>query len=183
MQVITNLSTVSFDAAGDRLSAGVIRRRPVVLMVDCEPESANATAAFLVESGLSVLVAQSEHDALQMAAVAPPNLLIANVTKPGVRAIGLVIALKSAVPDCDVLLTSSQDWPVDLLEMAIRGGLTFMCAAKPLHHAVLQPYVLNLLDPVYRDFSLKKTTSPSCFNIAASPPGTPSQGHHRNQVA
>ena len=92
------------------------RQWPTVLFVGDKQTISAAKAEILPDSGFTAITAPNESAALEIAALIPPDLLIADATVPGVKWLALAIALKHAVPDCFVLLLSGPARPAELVE-------------------------------------------------------------------
>ena len=105
------------------------RRGRVVLLVGKRDKKAHPLASILMHFGFSVMTVRDEKDALEIAALIPPELLIAESTIPGIEWLALTIAMKQAVPDCDVLLLSEPEWPVELVESVCFATNSFGTAA------------------------------------------------------
>jgi DNA-binding response OmpR family regulator len=107
--------------------------RSVVLVVDDERIIADTLGAILGSSGYTAMTAYDGLSALEIAAVIPPDLLISDVSMPGMTGIELAILLRQSVPDCNVLLFSGQTTTVDLLAVARAAGYDFTALTKPVH--------------------------------------------------
>jgi CheY-like chemotaxis protein len=106
---------------------------PLVLVVDDERIIADTLVVILKQVGLAAFAAYSGESALEMALLVPPNLLLSDVAMPGMNGVELAIAVKKAIPDCEVLLFSGQASAIDLLEGAKKRGLECALLAKPVH--------------------------------------------------
>ena len=116
--------------------------RPLVLVVDDEPLITQTLAAILASKGFSVLTAQDPAEALEISALSPPELLITDVSMPGMNGFELAIEVKRIAPDCEVIFFSGH---MNLAEMSAEfGGMSKDCVmlVKPVHPA-------DLLDNVY----------------------------------
>jgi DNA-binding response OmpR family regulator len=118
--------------------------RPLVLIVDDEKMIAETLAAILTQSGFACMVAYDGESALDIARVIPPQLLITDVSMPGMNGIDLAVGLKTLVPDCKVLLFSGQAATVDLLADAKYATHNFVLLAKPLHPRKLLAHISSL---------------------------------------
>jgi CheY-like chemotaxis protein len=128
------LAEVPFNAPSPRNS----RAKPVVLVVDDERVIADTLSIILSKNGFSVLTAYDGKSALELASVAPPDLLLSDVMMgPGMDGTELAIATVSAFPGCKVLLFSGHAATRDLLEKAREAGHAFALLTKPLHPADL----------------------------------------------
>ncbi len=66
-----------------------------------------------------------------------PDLLITDVSMPGMSGIDLAIEMKMVYPRCKTLLFSGQASTADLLEKARQDGHDFVLLQKPTHPADL----------------------------------------------
>lgn len=122
--------------------------RPRVLVVDDETSIADTTAAILSISGYAALAAYDGNDALEIALVRPPHLVISDVVLPGMNGIELAITIQRIFPDCQIVLFSGQASTVDLLAAASGAGHHFTLLAKPLPPEQLLAIVKEKLRPV-----------------------------------
>jgi len=106
---------------------------PVILVVDDERVIADTLAVILGENGFAAKTAYDGPSALEMATMVSPQLLISDVMMPGMSGIDLAIAVRHAVPDCQVLLFSGQASTSDLLRSARLAGHDFVVLTKPIH--------------------------------------------------
>jgi len=106
---------------------------PLVLIVDDEHVIADTLTVILSNSGFAVMTAYDARTALELASVIPPDLLLTDVSMPGMNGIELAIALIQSVPDCKILLFSGQASTVDLLDKAQHAGYDFTLILKPVH--------------------------------------------------
>jgi DNA-binding response OmpR family regulator len=120
--------------------------RPVVLVVDDEPVIADTLAAILKQAGFAALVAYDGQEALEIAKIVPPDLLLTDVVMPGISGVELAIALRNAVPECRILLFSGQAATMDLLAETNEHGHDFAILSKPLHPKDLLARISHTLD-------------------------------------
>ena len=106
---------------------------PIVLVVDDERTIADTLVAILKQVGLAAIAAYDGESALDMALLVPPNLLLCDVAMPGMNGIELAMAVKNAVPSCQLLLFSGHASTSYLLQDAKKTGLDFSFLAKPVH--------------------------------------------------
>jgi CheY-like chemotaxis protein len=113
-------------------------QRPLVLVVDDERVIADTLSVILSRSGFSVMTAYDGERALELAEVAPPDLLLSDVMMgPGMDGTELAIAVNKLCPECKVLLFSGHAATRDLLDKAREAGHNFTLLNKPLHPADL----------------------------------------------
>jgi len=122
--------------------------RRTVLVVDDESVIAETVAAILSKSGYAVMIAYDAPEALEMALLSPPELLITDVSLPGMSGIELAITVRRIFPDCKVLLFSGHAATAGLLAGAQRAGHTFTLLSKPVHPKDLLAWVSQSLPQV-----------------------------------
>jgi DNA-binding NtrC family response regulator len=119
--------------------------RPVVLVVDDESIIADTVAEILSRNGYAATTAYDGEDALEMALISPPELLITDVVLPGMSGIELALAVRHIFPDCKVLLISGQASTAGLMTHAQRAGHSFTLLQKPMHPNDLLVHVSDSL--------------------------------------
>jgi len=122
--------------------------RPTVLVVDDESAIAETVAAILSRSGYAVMTAYDGPEALEIALLSPPELLISDVSLPGMCGIELAITIRRIFPDCRILLFSGHVATAELLAGAQRAGHTFTLLSKPVHPKDLLAWVSQSLKQV-----------------------------------
>lgn len=103
-----------------------------VLVVDDESAIADTVAKILSLSGYPAVSAYDGNDALEIALLRPPEMLITDVALPGMNGIELAMTVKRIYPDCKILLFSGQASTSDLLATAGRAGHHFTLLNKPV---------------------------------------------------
>ena len=124
--------------------------RPTVLVVDDESVIAETVAAILSRSGYAATTAYDAQEALEIALLSPPELLITDVSLPGMSGIELAITIRRIFPDCKVLLFSGHAATAGLMAGAQRAGHTFTLLSKPVHPKELLAWVSQSLPQVNR---------------------------------
>ena len=109
------------------------KRLPTVFVVDDLPVIVMTVVAILNESGFEATGFNGAADALQAAEAGCPDLLITDVSMPGMNGIELAIRFRSLYPNCKIVLFSGHAATGDLLESARGRGYDFMILAKPIH--------------------------------------------------
>jgi DNA-binding response OmpR family regulator len=120
--------------------------KPIVLVVDDEAVIADTRAKILEHNGISAMVAYNGESALEIAKTVPPDLLLADVSMPGMNGIDLAVAIRQIIPNCGILLFSGQASNVDLLEGARAAGQEITILTKPLHPTELLARVSDTLE-------------------------------------
>lgn len=132
------------ELANNKVEAGP--GAPVVLVVDDEKVIADTLVAILSQRGFVAMAAYSGKEALEIARVVPPNLLLTDVVMPGMNGVELAIAIKNTIPDCAVLLFSGQAATADRLRQAHAMGRNFTVLEKPVHPTELLARISESLE-------------------------------------
>jgi CheY-like chemotaxis protein len=120
-------------------------RNPVVLVVDDEVVIADTLTTILSQHGIAAMTAYNGFDALEIARVIPPDLLLADVVMPGMSGIDMAIAIKKDIPDCVILLFSGQAATRGLLAKAGQAWCDFEVLLKPIHPQKLVQLIFERL--------------------------------------
>jgi DNA-binding response OmpR family regulator len=123
--------------------------RPVVLIVDDETIIADTRAAIFRNWGYVAMVAYNAEEALEIASVVPPELLVTDVMLTAMNGVDLAIAIQATVPDCKVILFSGLPHSAEMIAAARCAGHDFTLLDKPLHPAqvLAQLRQLKLVPP------------------------------------
>jgi len=108
-----------------------------IFVVDDETVIAATLAMILKTSGFDARSFTNPLEALSVADVEPPQLLITDVVMPEMLGTDLAIEMKRRCPDCKILLFSGQTATSDLLAKARTEGHEFNLLTKPVHPADL----------------------------------------------
>jgi CheY-like chemotaxis protein len=120
--------------------------RPTVLVVDDESVIAETVAAILSRSGYATMTAFDGQEAMEIALLTPPELLITDVSLPGMNGIELATTMRRVYPDCKVLLFSGHVATEELLlAHTQRTGHSFTLLSKPVHPQELLSWVSESL--------------------------------------
>jgi CheY-like chemotaxis protein len=103
-----------------------------IFVVDDEPVIASTLAAILQMNGFTARFFTSPLEALTAARTKAPDLLISDVTMPGISGIDLAIKMKAQCPKCKILLFSGHPASLALLEDARAQGHDFRLLLKPV---------------------------------------------------
>lgn len=109
--------------------------RPLALVVDDEPVITDTLAAILNGVGFAALKAYNGAVALEIAQLMPPQVLITDLSMPGLDGLDLAVAVTHQVPDCEVILFSGHASACELAERTARLGRDFATLLKPVHPA------------------------------------------------
>ena len=108
-------------------------RRRSVLVVDDEHVIADTLAAILNESGFVAATSYCAEDALKIIEAGAPDLLITDVSMPGMNGIELAIKVRLRYPTCKILLFSGHAATAGLFDEARSRGYDFQLLTKPVH--------------------------------------------------
>ena len=129
---------------------------PVILVVDDERVIADTLSVILAQNGFAAMTAYNGSSALEIATLVPPQLLISDVMMPGMSGIDLAIAIRDAVPNCEVILFSARAFTADLLASARLEGHDFVALNKPVHPTEMLARVSERL-ALRKDIPVKQT--------------------------
>jgi DNA-binding response OmpR family regulator len=107
--------------------------RPVVLVVDDESVIADTLTEILSRSGYAAVSAYDGESALETALLMPPEMLITDVSLPGMNGVDLAITIRRIFPDCKILLFSGHAGRYELVDTASKSGHHFPLISKPVH--------------------------------------------------
>jgi DNA-binding NtrC family response regulator len=119
---------------------------PRVLVVDDESIIADTLVLILNKSGYEATAAYSGEQALELAPVIEPHVLISDVAMKGANGIETAIRITNELPKCKVVLFSGQAHAADLLEEARTQGYNFEILRKPVDPRVLLNHIRSLLN-------------------------------------
>jgi DNA-binding response OmpR family regulator len=108
-------------------------QRRKVLIADDERVIADTLAMILNQSGFQAQVAYTGEQAVEMAQLFAPDMLISDVIMAGLNGIDAAIKIRELLPKVKILLFSGQAATADLLEKARARGYEFEILAKPVH--------------------------------------------------
>jgi CheY-like chemotaxis protein len=83
--------------------------RPIVLVVDDEPSFVDAVVEILNRNGYTAIPAYDVEDAMEAAALVPPELVISAVRLPGKSGQKVAAMIKTKLPGCKVLLLTEPE--------------------------------------------------------------------------
>jgi len=95
--------------------ADATEHRPLVLVVNDETAVVDTLVNILSEHGFAAVAAYDGPDAIETAQIMPPEVLVIGAELPGMSEVELADAVKSAAPDCKVVLLSGQASKSELL--------------------------------------------------------------------
>jgi signal transduction histidine kinase/ActR/RegA family two-component response regulator len=100
-----------------------------VLVVDDDPDVLQPLLAFLTRSGFAASAASSASDGLSRLASAPADVLVSDISMPGMDGIEFAQKVRSLYPETAIILMSGRASEVDPDRLARMGGVTLL--AKP----------------------------------------------------
>jgi DNA-binding response OmpR family regulator len=114
-----------------------------VLVVDDEPPISDTLALILSHKGFVPKTAIDGEEAVELARVFLPDLLISDVVLPGITGIEAANEILTFLPTCKVILFSGQATTLDLVKRS-RTAQHFEVLPKPLHPDVLLQRIAEL---------------------------------------
>ena len=102
-----------------------------ILVVEDEAVVLQTLQLILKQHGYDVRGALDGGEALTLAPVFHPNILLCDINLPDIDGIQISLNVKEAVPDCRIVLLSGEITSTELLEEAERQGHRFEVLAKP----------------------------------------------------
>lgn len=155
-----DLGTVSVEKLALRADTSPLL--PYCLVVDDNPLLAEILGAVLRNNLYAVSIAYSCREALQLARLAPPDLVITDVYMPGMDGIELAIHLRRYFPECPVLLTSGEPEEALLLANSRAPGFGWKIIPKASpQRELLQEIMWNTI--------MGELASPECEKPASPP--------------
>lgn len=112
---------------------GSRRRAPRILVVDDEALIANTIVQILNRNGFVAEPAYNGKQAIEIAKLSCPDLVLSDVLMPGVDGVEAAIAIREACPDTRIVLFSGQAATVEILTRARERGHVFELLPKPIH--------------------------------------------------
>jgi len=132
MGIDTPESAVKGVSPSGQLGRGTNLRR-AILVVDDEHVIADTLVAILNASGYAAVAAYDGDSALRLASARVPDLLLTDISMPGMNGIALATAVRERFPTCKVLLFSGHAGSTNLIEEARSQGQDFELLSKPIH--------------------------------------------------
>lgn len=104
-----------------------------IFVVDDERVIADTLCAILRCSGYEARGFYEAESALNACEDQPPDLVVSDVSMPGMSGTEMAVRLKKRCPGCEVLLFTGQVASRDLLKAASEAGYEFELLTKPVH--------------------------------------------------
>jgi CheY-like chemotaxis protein len=106
---------------------------PRILVVDDEAIIADTIVMILNRNGFIAEAAYSGTEAIELARLSCPDLLLSDVLMPHIDGVEAAIAIRELCPDTRIVLFSGQSATVEILQRARERGHTFELLPKPIH--------------------------------------------------
>ncbi len=106
---------------------------PRILVVDDEVIIADTIVQILNRNGFIAEAAYSGVQAIELATMHCPELVLSDVMMPHVDGVEAAIAIRHHCPDTRIVLFSGQAATVEILERARERGHNFELLPKPIH--------------------------------------------------
>ena len=145
------------------------QKRAQVLIVDDDQDIAQMLAALMKKEGLSSLVAYDGETALQMVPVRAPDLMLVDVTMPGIDGMEVLKRVKETDPCLPVIMITAYA-AIPTSVAAMRAG-AFDYLPKPFDHAEVIRVVRAALTERQRlqQISVEKISTDNCLRVMMGP--------------
>ena len=84
-----------------------MEKRAKILVVDDEPTICSMMNVFLTQIGYQVETVNSGEDAIALFDQAPPDMVLLDISMPGMRGIDVLQCIKTRKADCGVIMLSA----------------------------------------------------------------------------
>lgn len=105
---------------------------PLVLVVDDEHNIADSMATILRRAGYAAIASYDAESALELAKIAPPQLVVTDICMPGMSGLELAVQLRERIPDCHVVLFSALLTLDEMAGRTVKAGHQFTLFTKPV---------------------------------------------------
>ncbi len=106
--------------------------RPRVLIVDDHPLTRDALATLLAGNDFDVVGQASDgHEAIQLAARLRPQLVLLDLSMPGLDGLSALPGLRDAVPDAEVIVLTASGTEENLLAAIRAGAAGYLLKSEP----------------------------------------------------
>ena len=85
---------------------GTLENQAKILVVDDEPTICSMMTVFLTQIGYQVETVNSGEDAIALFDANPPDMVLLDISMPGMRGIDVLQCMKSRKADCGVIMLS-----------------------------------------------------------------------------
>ena len=106
--------------------------RPRVLIVDDHPLTRDALATLLAGNDFDVVGQASDgHEAIEVAATLRPQLVLLDLSMPGLDGLSALPGLREAVPDAEVIVLTASGTEDNLLAAIRAGAAGYLLKSEP----------------------------------------------------
>lgn len=109
----------------------------LIFVVDDEKCIADTLAVILRQSGFEARAYYDAQSALAEMEGCSPELVISDVSMPGMNGVEMAVLIRERHPRCKVLLFSGQASTLNILDAVRERGYDFELVSKPMHPADL----------------------------------------------
>jgi CheY-like chemotaxis protein len=141
----THFATVPVEIAVRAAKLELEPPLPLALVVDDEALIVHTLVSILNGHGLATVPALDASTALEMARLAPPDVLITDVKMPCMDGFELACEVSKIAPDCDIILLSGEPSTFNRAADCRARGFDFVVMVKPVHPTDLLACVFELL--------------------------------------
>jgi DNA-binding NarL/FixJ family response regulator len=109
-----------------------VELRPRVLVVDDHPLTREALAALLEQHGFAVVGRAADgEEAVEAARGLLPNLVLLDLSMPGLDGLGALPRLRAAAPGCEVVVLTASGTEENLLGAIMGGAAGYLLKSEP----------------------------------------------------
>ena len=109
----------------------ILKRRDQILVVEDDVDSCEILGAVLHEAGYSIDLAHDAYEAMALAAIRPPDVVLSDLQMPGVNGLELTRQMHVVDPTLPVVLTTGLENTKDVMTAA-EGYGAVACLQKPM---------------------------------------------------
>jgi len=140
-----NFETVAVDRnRGTAFWPDPTKPAPYLLVVDDDRLVADTLGAILRDAGYAVAVSYDAETAIEMAEVAPPEVVVTDVGLPNMNGVELAFRLQQSISDCRVVLVTGTPEEATRL-LSTRPEHDFRVFEKPIQPTELLKHVSELM--------------------------------------
>ncbi len=140
--------------------------KPRILIVDDEAKIRNILSKVLKDEGYEVSTASSGEEAIESSATAPPNLVLMDLSLPGMDGISAMVEIRKEVPELDVIIITAYGTIESAVDAIKKGAYDYLpkpfdneelllLVGRALEHRRLALEVRNLREQLRERYSFE----------------------------